>query len=290
MKKKKRKGFQILNARVTATVSVALVLVILGLVSLLAIAAENVTREIKENLGFNVVFVEEAGEREIDHITDFVAIQPYTKSVELITPEQSRLRWQEETGEDVLQVIGVNPFAAELVVKVNAEHSSTAQLQAYADALRGHSSVEDVTMHAEMVDSVNDNLRSITLVLAIVGCAMLFISFMLINNTIRLTIYSRRFIIYTMKLVGATDGFIRRPLIVANIVNGIIAGVAASLLLSLLLYYINEFDPSIAGVVPVADILMVFGALVLAGILICGVTSLFAANRYLRIDYDDMFH
>lgn len=290
MKKKKRKGFHVLNARVTATVSVALVLVILGIVSLLAIAADNVTREIKENLGFTVVFVEEAGEREIDHITDFVCIQPYTKSVELITPEQSRLRWQQETGEDVLDVIGVNPFAAELVVKVNAEHSSTPQLKAYADALRGNSAVEEVTMHAEMADSINDNLRSITLVLAIVGCAMLFISFMLINNTIRLTVYSRRFIIYTMKLVGATDGFIRRPLIVANIVNGIVAGVAASLLLALLLYYINDFDPSIAGVVPVADTLTVFGALILAGVLICGITSLFAANRYLRIDYDDMFH
>lgn len=289
MIKKKRKGFHIVNARVTATVSVSLVLIILGIVSLMAIAANNVTREIKENLGFNIIFVEEVSQQDIQAVTDYVKRQPYTKSTELITPEQGRERWKEETGEDVMEVLGVNPFAAELAVKVNADHSSTSQLREYSDALRRHSAVEDVTMHAEIADSINDNLHSITLVLAIVGAAMLFISFMLINNTIRLTVYSRRFIIHTMKLVGATDGFIRRPLIVANVINGVIAGVAASALLALLLYYLTGYDSSISGVVPVGDALIVYVGLVVAGVLICGVTSWIAANRYLRIDYDDMF-
>ncbi|MBD5249488.1 MAG: hypothetical protein HDS58_05280 [Barnesiella sp.] len=289
MMKKKRKGFHIINARVTATVSVSLVLIILGIVCLMAIAANNVTREIKENLGFNIIFVEEVSDADVNYITEFVKRQPYAKSTELITPQQGRERWMEETGEDVMDVLGVNPFAAELAVKVNASHSTTAQLKAYADAVRHHPAVEDVTMHAEMADSINENLNSITLVLAIVGCALLFISFMLINNTIRLTVYSRRFIIHTMKLVGATDSFIRRPLITANIINGIIAGVAASGVLALLLYYITGFDASISKFIPVDNQLPVYGGLIVAGVVICGVTSLIAANRYLRIDYDDMF-
>ncbi|MDE6266805.1 MAG: permease-like cell division protein FtsX [Muribaculaceae bacterium] len=287
--KKKRKGLHIVNARVTATVSVSLVLIILGIVALMAIAAGNVTKEIKENLGFNIIFVEEVSPSDVDYITEFVKRQPYTKSTELITPEQGRERWKEETGEDVMDVLGVNPFAAELAVKVNAGHSKTSQLLAYADAVRKHPAVEDVSMHAEMADSINDNLNSITLVLAVVGCALLFISFVLINNTIRLTVYSRRFIIHTMKLVGATDGFIRRPLIMANIINGVLAGVGASVVLALLLYYITGFDPSVSNIVPAADALMVYAALVVAGVLICGIASLIAANRYLRIDYDDMF-
>ncbi|MBD5192389.1 MAG: hypothetical protein HDS88_05805 [Bacteroidales bacterium] len=289
MMKKKRKGFHIINARVTATVSVSLVLIILGIVCLMAIAANNVTRGIKENLGFNIIFVEEVSDADVNYITEFVKRQPYAKSTELITPQQGRERWMEETGEDVMDVLGVNPFAAELAVKVNASHSTTAQLKAYADAVRHHPAVEDVTMHAEMADSINENLNSITLVLAIVGCALLFISFMLINNTIRLTVYSRRFIIHTMKLVGATDSFIRRPLITANIINGIIAGVAASGVLALLLYYITGFDASISKFIPVDNQLPVYGGLIVAGVVICGVTSLIAANRYLRIDYDDMF-
>lgn len=287
--KKKRKGFHIINARLTATVSVALVLIILGIVSLMAIAANNVTREIRENLGFNIIFAEDVAEQDIRYVTDFVTRQPYTKSTLLITPEQAREKWKQETGEDVMDVIGVNPFAAELAVKVNAAHSSTAQLESYADAISKHPAVEEVTMHARMADSINQNLNSITLVLSIVGAAMLFISFMLINNTIRLTVYSRRFIIHTMKLVGATDGFIRRPLITANIVNGILAGVAASALLALLLYYITGFDASVATVVPPSDALAVYAGLIVAGVAICGITAWIASNRYLRIDYDDMF-
>ncbi|MEE0978421.1 MAG: permease-like cell division protein FtsX [Muribaculaceae bacterium] len=289
MIKKKKKGFHIINARVTATVSVALVLIILGIVSFMGIAADNITRDIKENLGFNIVFAEEVSDQEIARVTDMVKARPYAKSVELITPEQSRQRWLEETGEDVMEVIGVNPFAAELAVKVKADYSSTSQLTEFASQFKADPAVDEVTMHAEIAEAINDNLRSTTLVLAVVGVAMLFISFMLINNTVRLTVYSRRFIIHTMKLVGATDSFIRRPFITANILNGVIAGLVASLILSLLLYYIMDFNKAIQSVIPLQAALCVFAGLLLAGIMICGITALIATNRYLRIDYDDMF-
>ena len=140
-----------------------------------------------------------------------------------------------------------------------------------------------------MVDSINHNIKSIALILTIVAAALLFISFALLNNTVRLTVYSRRFLIHTMKLVGATGGFIRRPIINSNMLSGLVAAIIADLLLAGALFYLHSADKVIAAALPWEEAAWVFAGIIVIGIAICSIASLFATNKYLRSDYDDMF-
>ncbi len=132
-------------------------------------------------------------------------------------------------------------------------------------------------------------MHSLTLVLLIVAVCLLTISFVLINNTVRLTIYSRRFLIHTMKLVGATPGFIRRPFVVSNILQGLIAAAVASTVLGGLLWYLTTVDPEVMRAVGVDGLIAVLAALFVLGAAICGLSALLSANKYLRADYDEMF-
>ena len=140
-----------------------------------------------------------------------------------------------------------------------------------------------------MVETINRNIRSVAVVLIVIAATLLLISFMLINNTVRLTIYSRRFTIHTMKLVGATPGFIRKPFLINNSVHGVIAAIMTSAILAGLLYYAHSFDASIAHAVAWDKAVWVFAGILVTGVLICFVSALIATNRYLRLSYDDMF-
>lgn len=287
--KKKIRNISIFNARMTSTVSVSLVLLILGIVALTWIAASNITRDIKENLGFDVQLTEDADPEATGKLEKLISSQPYARSVSLYTPEDAAKQWKESTGEDIIEIVGVNPFSAELDVRVRAEYASLDSLETICDKVRSYPLVEEVTMHAETVDAINRNMRTAMVVMLIIAVALMAISFVLINNTIRLTVYSRRFLIHTMKLVGATAGFIRRPFVRQNIVNGLIAGVISGVILAGILVYARDVDSSVETAVPVESTAVVIALMVLAGMLICGVAAVFATNRYLKVDYDDMF-
>ena len=273
----------------TSTVSVSLVLLILGIVALTWVAASNITRDIKENLGFDVQLTEDAEPEAIAKLEKLLSGQPYARSVSLYTPEEAARQWKESTGEDIIEIVGVNPFSAELDVRVKAEYASVDSLNAISERVRSYSHVEEVTMHAETVDAINRNMRTAMIVMLIIAVALMVISFVLINNTIRLTVYSKRFIIHTMKLVGATAGFIRRPFIRQNVLNGLIAGVISGLILTGILMYAQGVDRSVETAVPVESTVAVVAGMLICGMLICGIAALFATNRYLKVDYDDMF-
>lgn len=287
--KEKIRNISIFNARMTSTVSVSLVLLILGIVALTWVAASNITRDIKENLGFDVQLTEDAEPEAIAKLEKLLSGQPYARSVSLYTPEEAARQWKESTGEDIIEIVGVNPFSAELDVRVKAEYASVDSLNAISERVRSYPHVEEVTMHAETVDAINRNMRTAMIVMLIIAVALMVISFVLINNTIRLTVYSKRFIIHTMKLVGATAGFIRRPFIRQNVLNGLIAGVISGLILIGILTYAQGVDRSVETAVPVESTVAVVAGMLICGMLICGIAALFATNRYLKVDYDDMF-
>lgn len=287
--KKRLKKINILNARLSATVSVTMVLLLLGLVALTAVAATRVTRQIKENLGFEIIFIEDVNPADIDSLGTRLKTMSFVREASLFTADDAMKQWQEETGENVLEVVGVNPFASEYDVKVRADYASADSLEMLADRFRPLPFVEEVNVRADMVDRVNKTMNTLILALSIIAAVLLLISFVLINNTIRLTVYARRFTIHTMKLVGATASFIRRPFVTSNIVNGIIAGIVADLLLALLIYYASTLDPALADAVTPSSIVMIYCAIPLAGIVICALTSIWATNRYLNYEYDDLF-
>ena len=155
--------------------------------------------------------------------------------------------------------------------------------------LKEYKAIESVQMHRDVVEQINGNIQSIMLVLGVVLIMLVVISFVLINNTVRLAVYSRRFLIHTMKLVGATPGFIRRPFVLTNVLNGLIASLVAVMVLSGLIYYVVEINADYATLLSVDQVCVVYAALVLAGVLMCSVAAVLATNRFIGLNYDELF-
>ena len=279
------------TTRATATVSVALVLFILGMATLIGIATHVVTNNIRENMGFVVLFNEDVTASDIEAVKKMFDKAAGVSSIAYSSPDVVLDRWQAMVGEeeDIVKLSGINPFVGELEVHVTSEYASSDSLDRMIAPLMLMPQVGEVKVHTELVDKVNATLRSVGLGLLIVAVALLIVSFVLIFNTVRLSVYARRFTIYTMKLVGATGGFIRRPFLIDNIVNGLVAGLMASIALALVVLYCRSLDLSIAEMFTLQTVLPVVGALLVTGVLICLIAALFATNRYLRLSYDEMF-
>lgn len=285
----KRTSLMSFGKHLTSTVSVGMVLLILGIVGCAAFAAGNITRHIRENLGFNMVMKMDADLTRINDMKKRLTASDFVASYDYMSPEEILEQENAYLGSDVEDLLGTNPYQPEFNVRVKAQYASVDSLDKIISPLRNIDSVEEITVHTEMVESVNSNIGTLSLVLIALAGALLVISFVLINNTVRLTIYSARFLLHTMQLVGATNAFIRRPIIIGNILNGILAAVVAILLLCLLRVYAVSIDPDLALALPWSDLIYVFLGVVAGGIIICGTASWIATNKYLRQSYDDMF-
>ncbi|MDO5770622.1 MAG: permease-like cell division protein FtsX [Bacteroidales bacterium] len=288
-----KKKISYFSANVTAVISVALVLLLLGIVAVIGVGANGLSEKIKENIGFDISMKEDATEHQIAALRRDIAAAPFTARMKYVSKEDALEVWREETGEDLMAVLGFNPLTAEIEVHVRSNYSDVASIDRIAAGLKQkYTAIESVTTHRENIEAINRTLTQTALVLGVAAAAMLIISLALINNTVRMTIYSKRFLIHTMKLVGATPGFIRRPIVVSCMINGIIAAFAAVGLLSALLYYLGL--DSLAGeavreAVPIEAVGATAAAMVVLGALLCCATAFFAANKYIRLDYDRLF-
>lgn len=286
---KRQSGISTYTKQITSTVSVALVLLILGIIAALSIATHSITGEIREKVGFTVVMREDISPAAIDRFKQLFTSATYVGSYTYTSADDNLRRWEEENGEDVMNILGVNPFSAEFDVRVKPAYASTDSIAPIASIIGNAPEVDEVVMNADMIDGIDRNMKMMSMILMLVAAALLAISFVLINNTVRLTVYSRRFLIHTMRLVGATPSFIRRPFITSNIVHGIVASIIASLLLTALLFYARSIDAAVGIAVPWEKMAWVFAAMLVAGIVICATAAMLAANKYLRLSYDDMF-
>lgn len=286
---KSRKGFSSVSVQLTATVSVALVLLLLGMVATLALAAHRITTDIKEHMGFDVVLTEQSTLDDINRFKQLFSNAPYVASFRYYSPEEANETWHQEMGENLTELLDVNPFLPEFEINVKADYACADSLDRIMLPLAEMTGVEQVNGHTEIVDHVNRNLSTIMMILLLAVCALLPISFVLINNTVRLTIFSRRFTIHTMKLVGASRGYIRRPFLLSNMLQGAIAGLIASGALIGLYYYIWSLDASVRGVASVETLCIVCAAMMVIGPLLCLSAAAFATQRYLTMNYDDLF-
>lgn len=286
---KSRKGFSSLSVHATATISVALVLLLLGMVASLGLAARSVTTEIKEHMGFDLVLNEQATLDRVNEFKQMLTDAPYVASFRYFSPEQANDTWRAEMGENLTELLDVNPFLPEFEVNVKADYAVADSLDAIVLPLSKMDDVYQVNAHTEVVDQVNRNLSTLMLVLGIAALALLPISFVLINNTIRLTIFSRRFTIHTMKLVGASRGFIRRPFLLSNLLQAVIASVVAAGLLTGMYLYIWSLDASLRSVLTEGMLAGVCCGMFVCGVLLCLFAALFATQRYLTRSYDELF-
>lgn len=291
------RAFPTLSTQATAVVSVAMVLLILGIVAILALAARRVGREVRENVGYAVVVSDSASKSDLHSLRRLIEDAPSTSTASFATPDEVLANWQqmiaadstsEEEG-DIVEMLGVNPFSAEWNVHVHEDYASTDSLAKITAQLRRHPAVTEIVIHQEMIDSINSTLNTLTVALLIVAAALLLISMALINNTVRLSVYARRFTIHTMQLVGATAPFIRRPFVRANIIGGIIAALLAFVILVLMICYSRTIDPIVTEYVTPQSIGFIGIGMFAAGTVICGLAATFAANKYIRTSYDDLF-
>lgn len=286
---KSRKGFSSLSVQATATVSVALVLLLLGMVASLGLAARRITTEIKEHLGFDVVLTEQATLDRVNEFKQMFADAPYVASFRYFSPEQANETWREEMGENLTELLDINPFLPEFEVNVKADYAVADSLDTIVLPITQMNDVYQVNAHTEVVDRVNRNLSTLMWVLLVAAAALLPISFVLINNTIRLTIFSRRFTIHTMKLVGASRGFIRRPFLLSNLLQAVIASIIASAMLVGMYCYIWSLDPSLQSVLTEQMLVWVCCGMLVCGLALCLIAALVATQRYLTRSYDELF-
>mgnify|MGYP000495701151 FL=1 len=289
MSKEKKSKISYFQSNFTSTISVALVLLLLGIIAFLGILANTFSKELKENIGFSVVLQSETTPEQVAAMDKMWKASPYVSDVKFISKEAALQNWQAETGENLVELFGVNPLNAEYEVYVKAEYANLDSLQVIERQLKTITFVDEIAMHKSEVDAANRNISNVALVLFVIAVLLMLISFVLINNTVRLTVYSRRFLIHTMKLVGAKPGFIRRPFVISNMLNGLIAAFVSMLFLLGVYLFLQNIDEALVVSFSALEIVAVFAGLIVLGVLICGLAAFFAADKYIRLSYDDLF-
>lgn len=291
MKENKEVKISYIATHFTTIISVTLVLVLMGIISMVWIGAGKETRSMRERMELSVIMADSVGNAQAEALASQIKKKNYAGTVTFVTKEEALKAWTADTGEDLEALFGVNPLSPEINFTLKAEYSSTANINTIRKSLEKIPGVETVSApDSRMVDAINNSLSRFTALLGAIAVVMLVISFVLINNTVHLTIYSRRFTIHTMQLVGATNGYIRRPVVMNNIGCGLIAGLLASGLIAIALAFAPSAGfSSINSYIGWVEFAMIGGGLVLTGMLICAVAAWIASARYLHKDYDELF-
>jgi len=280
-----------INSRITATISISLVLFLLGLIILLALMAKNLSSYMKENLSFNIILSDDTKEDEVNRIISQLDATAFVKSTEYVSKEEAAKQIEADIGQSPEEFLGFNPLPALIVVHLHSEYTYPEKFTEIESQMKRISpDITTIEYRKELLTLVNDNFRKIGIVLSSLAVLLLIISFALINNTIRLSVYSKRFLIHTMKLVGATAGFIRRPFLWTQIFMGIIAAsIAIAFLLGGFLYISNDIR-EIWRIIDWNTLYIVAGSVVILGVFISISATYLAVNRYLRMEGDDLFY
>jgi len=281
---------RLLSAYFTTIVSISFVLFLLGFVGLLVLNATRLSDYVKENIGFTVCLKDNAKEIDIIRLQKELDATDYIKSTEYIPKDRAAREFSEDLGEDFVSFLDYNPLLASIEVKLYADYANPDSIVVIESSLQNFPQVKEIYYQRNLVDLVNKNIKKISFYILIFSALLFFVSVVLINNTIRLSIYSKRFIINTMQLVGATNGFIRQPLLLKSMVQGIIGGIIA---IFLLLGIINFVQGEFSGVINFNEyemLTLLFLSVIVIGILISGGSALFAINKYLRMKADDLYY
>ncbi len=280
---------QLRNSYFTTVISIALVLFLLGSVGYLVMNAHRLSNYVKENIGFNIVLKDNIRDAEVRRLEKYLDASSFVKSTEYIDKERAAKELQEELGEDFVDFLGYNPLLSSIEVKLFAEYANPDSIKKVEDIFVSFPQVKSVLYQKNLIQKVNENVNKISLVLLSFTTLLLLIAIALINNTIRLSIYSKRFIINTMQLVGATKGFIRQPFITSSIFYGFIGGVIANGMLASGIYILHNELGGFLGFDNIEIIGVLFLLVITVGILLSLVSTFFAVNKYLRLKTDQLY-
>lgn len=274
----------------STVISISLVLFMLGLFGFLIINAKRISDNVKENIGFEVILKEDVKEVDVLQLQKELDATDYVKSTMFVPKEVAAKDLQQKLGEDFISFLGYNPLSSSVEVKLKADYAQPDSVAWIEKEIIQNNIVKEVFYEKSLVELVNDNVKKISLVIIAFSSLLLIISIALINNTIRLSIYSRRFTIKTMQLVGATPGFISKPFIFRGIRHGIYSGLLATLLLSGLLYLLYQQIPELFMLQDLELFAFLGATIIVAGIIISGLSTLFAVSKFLRLKQDDLYY
>ena len=291
MSKKENKTYsrRIRSSYITSIISISLVLLLLGLVGLLLINGSNIKRQVMESIGFNVILKENVKEADIYQLQKILDAREYILSTEYITKEEAALETEQMLGEDFISFLGYNPLPPSIRVRLHQPWANPDSVMMIEQDLVQYNSIEEVYYKKSLLYAVYENIRQITLVILGFSVLLTLISVTLINNTIRLSVYSNRFIINTMQLIGATRRIIRRPFLLRGAASGFTGSLIALALLFGLIYLLqDEFE----GVISFKDYdllaILALGVIVV-GVVINWISTFFAVNKYLNIKTDKLY-
>ena len=290
MKKSNIKN-KIRGAYFTSVVSISLVLLLLGIVGLLMLNAKQMSDYVKENLCFSLIINDDVSEPDIKQFQKSLDTHEFIKSTEYITKDDAAKQLQEELGENFIETLGYNPLSPTINVYLNSDYASPdsiAKLESFF--LSKSNIVNEVSYQQNLVNLIHDNIKKVSIILLVLSALFFLISFALLNNTIRLQIYSKRFIINTMKLVGAKKGFIRRPFIASGALQGLVSSIIAIALLYGIIYFANSQLENIMGLIDPWIIALLFVAVAVIGVLLCVFATLLSINKYLRLKTINLYY
>lgn len=275
---------------ITLCISTALVLILLGLVVFSVLAGRNLSSYVKENLVVTMMLEQDMTGPEAQQICSSLKMRPYIKQIHYISKEESLKEATKAMGTDPSEFTnGVNPFPSSIEITLTSDYANNDSLKWISKELRKYPKVSEINYQKDLVDKVNQNLYRIGLVLVVLAILLTFVSFSLINNTIRLSVYARRFSIHTMKLVGASWGFIRRPFVRRAIWEGVIAAFVACLVLSGCVFALYNYEPDILTVVTWQVMAITAASVFLFGIIITAICANISVNKFLRMKAGELY-
>lgn len=278
------------NAYMSTVISISLVLLLVGIASLLLVNARTVSDYFKENMQITVMLKQDVSEKRAKDFLLDLGSERYIKSTEYISVEQGEKEMAAMLGDDFLDVFESSPIPVSIDVTLKADYVSADSLDMVKTEISRSPLVDEVVYQPSLVEALNANLSKISLVLGVFIILLLFVSFVLINNTIRLNVYARRFTIHTMKLVGATRAFIRAPFMVQAVFQGIFSAMIAILGLIGLLYFIRNEVAQLFRIFSLDLLLVVMCIVLAAGVLICMSSTYFVVNKLVSLNKDDLYY
>ncbi len=275
---------------ITTTISTTLVLILLGTIVLFMLTARNLSTYVKENITMSVLISDDLSSEQINKMQKTLEKNKYIKNISYISREQALKEVSQEMGTDPTEFLGYNPFTASFEIKMKAPYANPDSLRIIAHEIKKDQAVIDVNYPKDLVKSINENISKISIVLLVIAALFTYISFTLINNTVRLTIFSRRFIINTMKLVGASWAFIRKPFLKQGVAQGLISAILAETIIMIGVYRLKCFEPELETIINSEVLAIVSVAVFAFGILITSFCVYASLNKFLRMSSNELYY
>ncbi len=274
---------------ISTVISIALVLLMTGLLGLILVHAKNLSKYVKENIVLNIIVNDNVNEGDVLSLQKDLEKDPYILRTEYVSKELAAKNLKEDLGEDFVEYLGHNPLLPSIDIYLKEDYANADSIQPFIQKVARNAKVKEVVYQESLIDMVNKNIRIISIVVMAFAAILMIIAVALINNTIRLAIYSQRFLIKSMQLIGATKSFIRRPYIIYGIVHGLIGALIAILLLIFTLQFAQSQIPELVFLRNWYEFVLIFAAVVLLGILISGLSTYFAVTKYLKAKSNTLY-